>query len=162
MNDDALYDTIFPNNVVNVLAEQIALVDLDYIVVKRPVRDTDEHGTVGVFEAELEPVDKEIGTHGLSALSKYTFVIQTQVVEADPEVARRLSNYMAKTIRLMLSTDATLRARLAGLVDTTMGVRETTQKWEMRSQGFVPLEMNDTLYYVSNTVIWFYTHSRVV
>lgn len=161
MQDDD-FGTVFPNAFVTLVAERAAAIDSDYTVVRRPLRQNDPHASVGVFESISTPGEWEIGGVNEPVMEIYRVNIQTQTAHADEEIGRGLSSFMAKTIRLMLYRDVTFRARLVQLQDTSMGVLETVLKWGHESQEYVPVQVDRTFFYLTNTVLRIDTELRFV
>lgn len=153
-------EDIFPNNVVIALAEAMEnRVDgLRGVVLKRPLRKIDPGPSVGIFAVDWRPESYDIGKPD-PAIHSYLFGIQALVKNGDEEIGRLEHGLLSKMVRVMLYRDDSLRVRLSGLTDTTLGVTERTLRWGVRQQRYIANEIQGTFLYLSTTEVWLETES---
>ena len=127
--------TAFPQNIVELLAERLALVPGVRSVVTRDLDPGDGNGTVGVWASDWEPIDHEMPVP--EPMGRYTFHIQTINKYAAVADGRAASSVLAKSIRVMLYRDPDLQVRLRQLSETSVGWRESGTRYGVSSQRYI-------------------------
>lgn len=156
----------FPMNVVAELDSTFkghvaALLDEDFVIITRPLRNTDPSRSVGIFPVDWRPSENSFEmTGGVGpTLSRYLFRVQNLVKHTDEIEGRALYAHDSKLVRAVLYRDTALRVRLAALTETTLGMRERTQRYGVNTQRFLNNEINGMFLYLSTTEFWLETET---
>lgn len=149
----ALEDAEFPGNIVAVLKSHI--VDENYapIVLGRPMRPTDPNGSVAVTPRDWAPIEHNLGQWD-PAISRYVIQIESMVRHTSEEEAIALHNRLAKVMRLMLYRDVTLRARLTGLSESSLGLIERLQRFGVETQRFTSNDVGPEFVFYAVVNLW--------
>lgn len=158
-------DTLFPNNIVAIVALRAQLLDSGLKILKRPLRPTDPNQSIGVMAAQWLPNEDSKEMLGAQfavqpTLSKYTITIQAFVRDMDEERGLNVHNALARILRSMLYTDNTLRVALSQLSSTLNSATERTQRWGVQSQRFFANEIKSEWLYLSILEFWLETEIR--
>lgn len=157
---------VFPNNVVDLIATRVALLDSGLFVIKRPLRSEDPNQSVGVFGTQWLPEEDSYEMIGAPSpgrseptLSVYHLGIQAFVKDMDDERGPAVHSVLSKMIRSMLYRDAALRVALASLSVTMNSSTERTKRWGIRTQTFLSNEINKSWLYLSTLDYWLETET---
>lgn len=147
----------FPENVVFDVKEALErLGEFTGGIHRRPIRPTDPNMSCGVFAADWNPADWQIGQYD-PALTRYQVIIQTFVKHATEEDGVVEHSRLAKRVRVMLYRDATLRVQLGQLSTVEDGVTERMQRWGVSGQEYLNNQMDNTFIFLAVTNMWFET-----
>lgn len=158
-------ETLFPNNVVNLVAIHSQLIDPDLFVTKRPLRNTDPNQSVGVSAVLWTPDDDSTemrgGPYGPSepTLSTYRIAIQAFIKDMDEIKGLATHSVLSKRVRNMLYRDAQLRIGLASLSTSMSEVTERAQRWGVATQRYFSNELNGSWLYLSTLEFWLETET---
>lgn len=156
---------VFPNNVVELVATRSVLLDSDFFVIKRPLRESDPNESIGVFAQQWTPDEATYemrgGPQGPSepTLQRYLITVQAFVKDMDEERGLVKHSILSKMIRSMLYRDEPLRVGLAGLTVQMNGSTERLQRWGIRQTRYFSNELNQLWLYLSNTEFWLETET---
>lgn len=158
-------DTLFPGNIVELVALRSSLIDSDLFVVKRPLRDTDPLQSVGVFAAQWSPDNESQEMLGAQfavqpTLSRYVCAVQAFVKDMDEERGLAVHTVLSRMIRSMIYTDNPLRVGLSSLSSTLNGATEKSQRWGVSTQRFFANEIDSQWLYLSTLEFWLETETR--
>lgn len=153
---------VFPNNVVEKIAERMDLIDADLHVVKRPIRNTDPQQSVGVYGQLWAPNDQSLEMRGYSpaepTLQQYSLSVQAFVRDGDEENGLAVHSVLSSLVRSVLYRDDTLRIALQGLsVTHVTGVRESLKRWGIRTQRYFNNDIEGQWLYLSTLDFWMET-----
>lgn len=149
----------FPENVTMAISDRLSLSSEFSIVLRRPLRPTDNNRSCGVFSAGWSPQEWEIGQYD-PAITRHDYQIQTLAKYATEEEGLVAHTKLAKIVRLMLYRDADLRLQLSQLRTTVEGVVERTQKWDVVSQRYLANEIEGQFLFLAVTD--FYLETEIV
>lgn len=157
--------TYFPYNAVDKIAERLALIDEDIVLLKRPLRDSDPIQSIGVFgnlwmpdEDTYEMRGSPPGWHEPS-LSSYLISIQVFIKDADQERGAAVHGTLSKIVRAMLYRDDTLRVALRMLTAQAAGSTESTRRFGVRTTRYLTNELSGSWLYLSNIEFWLETET---
>jgi hypothetical protein len=159
-------ETIFPNNIVEMVHTRCELIDPDLFVTKRPLRNTDPNQSIGVFASNWLPNDEskeflgQLAFAGQPTLSTYRVVVQAFVKDMDEINGLNTHAALSRIIRSMLYTDQPLRVALSSLSSTLNGVTESSQRWGISQQRFFANELGGEWLYLSILEFWLETETR--
>lgn len=152
---------LFPENVVDVIHDEVKALDASLTALRRPLRPSDPNYSVGIFGMDWEPVDFEIGGPRDPALSRYQVGIQSLVKHATEEDGQALHTNIAHRVRIMLYRSGALRVRLMSTkVDFAGGIVERVTRWGISSQRFRSNEISGQFVYLAVTNVWIETETR--
>lgn len=146
---------VFPNNAVSLIQQQAKLLDPDLFVVRRPLRDTDNIQSIGVFASQWNPENDSFEMRGVPSgrheptLSYYLITVQSFVKDMDEERGLATHSVLSKMVRSMLYRDNTLRVGLLALSVAMNGSTERTKRFGINRQNFVSNELNGSWLYLS-------------
>lgn len=150
----------FPNNVVEILANKYLMIEgLEYVL-KRPLRPTDPDMCLGVFPLDWTPGEFEIGGAVNFNIpvdpvtSTYQYAIQAFIKHADEEEGILKHTILSKIVRAMLYRDTALRVALAALNETSLGMKERTQRWGVGAQRFIQNDIQGKFVFLSTMDFW--------
>lgn len=146
-------DTLFPYNVVDIVAEAAQARDGEAVIVKRPVHEEDPSKTVGIFAQDWTPTDDEIGGMG-PTISRYLYRLQVMIKAGNEEEGQRDHAILSKSLRSMLYLDSDLEVAYASLTETMDGLRESFSNRGVLTQRFFSSEMGRTFVYLSTIDLW--------
>lgn len=154
----------FPNNVVELLAVRMALIDSDLFVTRRPLRETDLIQSIGIFGALWTPDNDSMEMRGLNSpgaseptLSRYVITIQAFVKDADEERGLATHSVLSSIIRAILYRDVPLREAISSLTSETLDVTEKAKRWGITAQRFLNNELQSEWLYLSSVEMWIET-----
>lgn len=156
---------VFPNNAVTVIRNQIAAVDSDLFVVRRPLKPDDKTQSVGVFGNQWNPNNDSYEMLGAASgrhsptLSSYLITVQAFVKDMDEERGLAVHGVLAKIIRSMLVHGTALHVGLAALSVSMDGHTERAQRWGVNRQNFVSNQLSGTWLYLSTSEFWLETET---
>lgn len=153
--------TTFPDNIVWDLDVYFDtnLAGADSIL-KRPVRPTDASRTIGIVAEDWEPPPNayEMGQDG-PLLGKYMISVWAIVKHALEEEGIREHGILARNIRRMMASDATLLGTLRTNVDDYGTGVERAQRVRVMGQEFLSNEVNKNQLFLSITRLMIETES---
>lgn len=158
----------FPNNVVDLLATQLANIEMplpdemeDRIrVEKRPIRDTDYTQTISVIPALWVPDEDSLEMSGgpnEPTIQRYTIAIEALVVDMDEERGLATHALLSSLARLMLYRNLALRVSLPMLEVDLNGYREKLARWGISQQRFGNNQIGKNFVFLSTVDFWFET-----
>lgn len=163
----------YPNCVTTVLKEQYAdkITDLSAFegpnntqikaVFTRPLRPSDPKVSLGVFAANWQPDEYEMGNPSPAepTLQTYQYAIQVLVKHSEEQAGRALHGLVSKSVRSMLYRDQDVRLALSQLTETSLGVLERFQRCGVRQQRFANNEIDGQFLFLSTAEFWVQTES---
>jgi len=156
---------VFPNNVVNLVATRMALLDSDLLVVKRPLRPTDTIQAIGIFAAQWSPdensyeMDSSPVGRSEPTISRYNVSIQALIKDADEERGLATHSVLSKMVRSVLYRDEPLRVGLTLLSATLNSSTERTKRWGIATQRYYSNEISGSWLYLSTLDFWLETET---
>jgi hypothetical protein len=157
--------TYFPYNAIDKIAECMAQIDPDIVILKRPLRESDPVQSIGVFASQWLPEEDSyemkggpLGIHE-PTLSSYIISIQVFVKDADEERGAAVHATLSKIVRAMLYRDDTLRVALRALTAVAAGSTERTGKFGVRAQRYLSNELSGSWLYLSTIEFWLETET---
>lgn len=159
-------DTIFPNNIVQLIFARTELLDPGPdLVVRRAVRATDANQTVGVFAQNWSPQpdsNEFLGQDRAHQPTLGTYRVTVQALVRDTDEDRGLATHaaMSRTLRAMLYTDPPLRVALGQLSSTLLGTTESARRWGVTNQRFFTNEISGDWLYLSILEFWLETETN--
>ena len=158
-------DSIFPNNIVSLVAARATLLDSELEVFKRPLRASDPNQSVGVTAAVWTPNPESQEMLGQvyavqPTLSKYGITVQGFIRDMDEERGLNVHTVLSRMLRGMLYTDDPLRVALSQLSSTLGPTTERSQRWEISQQRFFANEIRGEWLYLSILEFWLETETR--
>lgn len=153
-------ETLFPMNVVNVLAKHLQLIDSDLTVVRRMVDPADETYTICVVPTQWSPDTNsgEIrGGPNEETIQRYGISIVAILADSDEERGINSHSNLASRIRAALYRSTDLRLELNQLEVNIDGVIERALGWGIDSQQYLSSENSGTFRFVSGLDITFQT-----
>lgn len=158
----------FPNNVVDMLATQLANIEMPIPdeeenrvrVVKRPIRSTDYTQTLSVFPALWVPDENSFemaGGRSEPTIQRYTVAIEALVVDMDEERGLATHALLSSLARLMLYRNTALRVGLPLLEVDLSGYREKLARWGISQQRFANNLIEKDFVFLSTVDFWFET-----
>jgi hypothetical protein len=146
---------VFPNNAVSIIKDRAQALDADLFVVRRPLRETDNIQSVGVFGSQWNPQEgsyeikgSPLGRHE-PTLSYYLITVQAFVKDMDEERGLATHSVLSKMVRSMLYRDDALRVGLLALSVVMNGSTERTKRYGVNRQNFVSNELSGSWLYLS-------------
>ncbi len=160
--------TIFPNNIVNLVAEHAPLLgDPGEInVFKRPLRSSDPVKSVGVNATLWTPDANsyEMGRgrpgYGGPTLQRYTVQVQGLILDMDEVRGLATHAMLAKLLREMLVRDTTFHLSWAALAATGDGTTERVKRRWIPNQEYYSNDVNGSFIYL--TTLDFITETETV
>lgn len=156
---------VFPNNAVNLIQTRAQALDTDLFVVRRPLRESDNLQSVGVFGSQWNPDDNSFEMKGVPSgrheptLSHYLITVQAFVKDMDEERGLAVHSVLSKMVRSMLYRDNTLRVGLLALSVVMNGSTERAKRFGVNRQNFVSNELNGSWLYLSTLEFWLETET---
>lgn len=148
----------FPNNVVDVLTEELGAVEGVEHVAKRPLNPPDPNMSIGVYALDWIPQGFEIGQYE-PVLATYNYALQAFVKHANEEEGILKHTLLSKLVRSMLYRETSIRVRLGALTETSLGIKERTQRWGVRQQRFISNEISGQFLFLSTMELWLETEA---
>lgn len=149
---------VFPNNAVNLLAQNIILIDSGLYIAKRPLRPTDPNQSVGIFAAQWMPDEESHEMRGKlfhdPSLESYTLAIQGFIKDADEERGLATHSVLSELIRSMLYRNEAVRVGLSSLNTQLSGVKKRCHRWGISSQRYYSNEISGSWLYLSTLEFW--------
>lgn len=97
---------MFPDLILDYLAEKLIHIEGVEVIVKRSLNELDENGTLGIQASMWQPVDYEMG--GITdepSFVEYEFILGHMVKDAEQEVGQQVHRQVAKSLLDMLYRD---------------------------------------------------------
>lgn len=134
---------VFPNNVCGLIAARIDdLYHDELLVVKRPLRPTDDTRSIGISPAWWEPDEDSFEFRSLEpTIQTYRILIQIFAKNTDSELGIAEHSVMSKVIRSLLYRDGPLKVGLDMLSVTMNGSTETIQRRGIRRSQYISNEI---------------------
>lgn len=170
---------IFPNNVVEVLAEALKVIDPvpdppdgepHVEIIKRPLRNTDPQQSIGIFAQAWSPDMESLEFMGggnahpqQPTLQTYTYGIQAFVKDYEEERGLVVHAYLAGMIRRVLYTFGPLRVALAALrVEFQDDSVEQLKRWGVNTARYFAGEVEGENLYLATIEFWVETETRSI
>lgn len=143
---------MFPENVIDTLADRIITIPGVTGVEKRSLNYTDANGACGITVDEWQPDEYEMGTQFFlePTLATYTFMVQHLVKHTTQTLGEKAHREVARSLRLMLVRDQDTQVALRSLVDSTDRT-ERIQRWAVSGQRFGSNQIEGSFVYLSQT-----------
>lgn len=124
--------------VIDVIAERIAIVPNVENVVLRSLNTVDANGTLGIAVDDWTPVEWEMTGDGVNepTIQRYTLSIQHLVKWGKQEEGERIHREVAKAVRLMLYRDPPFQVSLRSLVVQEDSRKERTLRFNIIDQKY--------------------------
>lgn len=157
-------ESVFPSNVVELVALGMGNIDPDIHIARRPLRSSDPRQSIGVFSQLWSPDEESYEMVGRSpaepTLQQYILGVQAFVKHADEEVGLATHSVLSSHVRAVLYRDQSLRLALQGLsVSYTNGAVETLKRWGIRTQRYFSNEIDAQYLYLSTLEFWIETQT---
>lgn len=158
-------NTIFPNNILEMIRVRVPVaIDPDMTVLMRPLRHTDPTQSIGIYANTWLPVldsfEIDPNMKNTPTFQDYTVFVQSFVKHGDEATALNVHGVVAKLVRAMLYSDATLQLAFAELIDTSSGRTEKAMRWGPRTQRFISNEIQGSFLQSSITEFWLQTATQ--
>lgn len=154
---------VFPNNAVNLIAAQAQALDPDLFVVRRPLKESDNLQSVGVYGFQWIPDETSYEMRGLGprepTLQRYLITVQAFVKDMDEERGLAVHSVLSKMVRSMLYRNNTLRVALNALSVVMDGSTENTTGFGISRQNYVSNELSGSWLYLSTLEFWLETET---
>lgn len=162
--------SVFPNNIVEIIAARADLLDDEpapnrLVVLKRPLRNSDPVQSIGVFGTQWTFDPESFEWHGgpggpsEPTIQRYTLGIQAFVKDMDEERGLYTHSVLTKMIRSMLYHDDPLRVALSALSVLMDGSTESTKRWGISQTRYLSNEISGEWLYLSTTDFWLETEN---
>lgn len=152
---------VFPTCIGDTIAEYITKLNADFIVVRRPLRETDANGAISIQEQNWVPESYDIGPTVDPATALYPIIIQTLIKHQDEQLGRALSSRLAKRLRAMLYRNDALRVALFALQETLDGTTEKVARIRVMGQSFMANDFGTPIFsYLTVTELAVYTETH--
>lgn len=156
MIDDST--TVFPNNVVSLLAVRFQQIDADLTILKRPLRSSDPAQSLGIWGALWEPEEDsyEIGhqSPGEPTFSRYHIGVQGFIKHGDEQAGLATHSVLSSLIRRVVYRDEPLRVALPQLVVSDGTFTERLMRWGVRTQRYMNNDIQGKFVYLSTLDLW--------
>lgn len=161
-------ESIFPNNVVEVVAIPLDNIDPDITCFKRPLRNTDPQQSVGIHAQMWDPDPSSLEMLGadnvhpqLPTLQTYTYGVQSFVKDGDEERGLAIHAMLANKVRSVLYTYEPLKVAFTSLsVSYENGQVEQLKRWGIRTARYFSGEIDSVNLYLSTLEFWVQTEIR--
>ncbi len=155
---------VFPNNIVEVLATNLAFIDVDVPVIKRRLYATDPVQAIGCTAAMWTPEQSSYELRGpalagVPTLQRYDIAIQGMIRDMDETRGMRAHAELVNRLQKFVMGDADLRVALHALVSTLYGVSESLKKWHIEASRYMSEEVEGQHIYLSTTTVRFETET---
>lgn len=156
---------VFPNNAVLLIKQRAQVLDSDLFVVGRPLRETDNIQSIGVFGNQWNPDEDSFEMRGVPSgrheptISSYLITVQAFVKDMDEERGLATHSVLSKMVRSMLYRDNTLRVGLLALSVVMNGSTERTKRFGVLRQNYVSNELRGSWLYLSTLEYWLETET---
>lgn len=162
-------ESVFPNNVVEVLSLRFDNMDDEITVLRRPLRTTDPATSIGVWGTLWTPDPESSEIRGLGAgspipgpqeptLGRYIVTIQAFIKDMEEERGLARHSVLSMWVRAILYRDNALRVALASLNAEVAGVQERMMRWGVTAQRYLNNELGDNEWlYLSTVELWLET-----
>lgn len=153
---------IFPNNIVQAIADYAPSLDEEVNVFTRPLQVTDPHVSLGVFASFWQPDSDSYemrgypvggGTLGsgprVPTLQRYLISVQAMVQHMDKVAGLNKHSVFAKMVRDMLLVNPVLGVALTQLSVTEGGLTERTQRRWVQTQRYASNELTGGWVYLA-------------
>jgi hypothetical protein len=159
--------SVFPNNIVQLLAVNLDFVDPDITVIRRRLYSTDPVQAIGVSAFQWAP---DAGSYemrgpdlaGLATINRYDINVQCMVRDMDQERGGAAHAELTALSRRMVVGDSTLGASLRALVSNLYGVPERLKRWHIQNTRYLSEEVEGPVsefVYLSTTTVRFETET---
>jgi len=151
--------SIFPNNVVQLVAARFAMEDDRLIVLKRPLRTQDLNFSIGVWADNWLPTPNSQEMMGVDfarspTLEMYSIMVQGFVRHSDEIIGLSWHAVLAETLRTILGSDPPLRQQLGGLTATLNGTIKRLKRFWVRAGRYRNNQVNgENLYLCTNDLM---------
>lgn len=161
--------TVFPHNVVELVAVPLGNIDPDIECFKRPLRNSDPQQSIGVHAQMWDPDTSSFEMMGQGGpmfpqqptLQTYTYGVQAFVKDADEERGLAVHSALANRVRTMLYTFPALRVAFSQLkVEFENGQVEKLTRWGIRTARYFSGEIDSVNLYLSTLEFWVETETR--
>ena len=145
---------VFPNNVVELIAARMELIDPGITVLRRELRVSDPNYSIGVAATDWLPTPSSMEIMGVDAthaslLEQYMLTVSSFVKTDDQEAGLIAHSVISKTVRTILASDLPLRTQLGGLTSTFNGETEHLKRWWVRSGRYHSNKLQGTNMYLT-------------
>jgi hypothetical protein len=155
----------FPNNIVDLIRDRLALEDDYFSVVRRPLRPDDPDQSIGLYASMWNPDPESFEMHGIGAggvpgsnepsLGRYVVSIQAMVRDFDEERGLAKHSILSTIVRGILYRDGPLAIALSQLNVEVAGIRERSLRWGVTAQRFLNNEIgNNEWMFLSTVEFW--------
>lgn len=159
--------SVFPNNIVQMLATNFRFIDPDLTIVRRRVYSTDPPQTLGVSAFQWNPDTgtyemRGPGLENLATVNRYDVNFQCMVRDLDQERGGAAHAEMTALARRMVVGDSALGTGLRALVSNLYGVPERLKRWTIQNTRYLSEEVEGTpseFVYLSTTTVRFETET---
>lgn len=161
-------ESVFPHNVVDLVAIPLGAIDPDITCFKRPLRNSDPQQSIGIHSQLWSPDDQSLEMLGAQApapqlptIQNYTYAIQAFVKDGDEVRGLAAHSNLANRVRGVLYMHQPLRVALGQLkVEFENGQVEALQRWGVRTARYFSGEIDSINLYLSTLEFWVQTEIR--
>jgi hypothetical protein len=151
-------NSVFPNNIMLVLGNQLAFIDTDVEIIRRRLYSTDPVQCIGVTAFMWTPDQTSYEMRGpqyagVPTISRYDVTVQCMIRDMDEPRGMRAHAELTKRVQKFVMGDPVLRDSLRGLVSDLYGVREQLKQWRIENSRFLAEEVSGEFIYLSTTTI---------
>jgi hypothetical protein len=159
--------SVFPNNIVTIMAVNFEFIDPDVPVIKRRLYSTDPPQSIGVSAFQWNPDEASYemrgdALRGVATINRYDVNFQCMIRDLDQERGGAAHAELTALVRRMVQGDPTLGASLRALVSNLYGVPERLKMWRIQSTRYLSEEVEGTpseFVYLSTTTVRFETET---
>jgi hypothetical protein len=158
--DDAI--AVFPNNAIELIATRLKnLYEPDLLIVKRPLKHTDNTQSVGIYGGEWFPDQSSFEFASKEpTVQVYLIKIQAFCKEIDEPRGIAVHSVMAKVMRSLLYNDVPLAVGLNALSVTMNGATERIQRRGINRQQYLNNEIGGQFLYLSTLEYYIETETK--
>ena len=157
--DDTLI--VFPNNVIELVATRITTLYPELLVVKRPLKSSDNTQSVGLFPSDWLPDTSSFEMPSKEpTVQVYLIQLQTFCKEFDEAKGIATHSVMSKVMRSLLYNDLPLQVGLNTLSVTMNGATEKIQRRGVNRQKYLSNEIDGQFLYLSTLEYYIETETK--
>jgi hypothetical protein len=161
-------ESVFPHNVVDLVAIPLNAIDSDITCYKRPLRNSDPRQSIGIHsqlwspdQSSLEILGADSPAPQLPTLQTYTYGIQSFVKDSDEARGLAIHSTLSTHVRGVLYMHVPLRVALGQLkVEYENGQVEALKRWGVRTARYFSGEIDSINLYLSTLEFWVETETR--
>jgi hypothetical protein len=151
-------NSVFPNNIVVTMADQMHYLDTDIPIHKRRLYATDEIQCIGITPFVWTPDQASYEMRGpqyagIPTIQRYDITIQCLIRNMDQIKGMMQHAELTKRVQKFIMGDPVLRDSLHGLTSDLYGVIERLKKWQLENSRFLAEEVSGEFIYLSTSTV---------